>query len=210
MGKTRRRLLEKLTLELEVRDKNGKLIKKHRQVMGGWVKNWMSFMRAIYRCQFVTGTVPTDEVIKDTGGAERTIFSTSSTYVYVFHSFRAPTGIDTYGIQTGIGITPVAPTDYTLAGKITHGTGAGQLQYGEITIDSVIVSDNKSSVKVIRTFSNGSGATITVKEIGIVYTGFDSGAIQRFFLIARDVLTTPIDVPIGSTLTVRYIHDVFA
>ena len=45
--------------------------------------------------------------------------------------------------------------------------------------------------------------TVTVKEIGIVVFN-DWGSTHKYFLIIRDVLSSPSSVPDGASLTVRY------
>jgi hypothetical protein len=56
-----------------------------------------------------------------------------------------------------------------------------------------------------RTFTNNSGATITVKEVGLLVKKQDSTGVSRSWLAARDVLPSPVDVPDGATLTIRYV-----
>ncbi|GAI73856.1 unnamed protein product, partial [marine sediment metagenome] len=57
---------------------------------------------------------------------------------------------------------------------------------------------------VTRTFTNSSGGSITVREIGIYCFSTDTGAIARYFCIVRDVLATPQAVGNGEILTVQY------
>jgi len=97
--------------------------------------------------------------------------------------------------------------DYSLGSKISHGTGSGQLLYGASTFETVTDTDTTSYFRITRVFTNNSGASVTVKEIGIVIMHSivsDSTSYTAYFLIVRDVLTSPSSVPDGATLTVRY------
>jgi hypothetical protein len=114
---------------------------------------------------------------------------------------------DSIGIVVGSGSTSVGPTDYSLVSKIAHGTGSGQLDYDA---SAVLYSYGSSSsyVELYRSFTNKSGADITVREVGIIAKSVwrDSSAVRNDvnFLVARDVLPTPVKVPNLGTLTVRY------
>jgi len=56
-----------------------------------------------------------------------------------------------------------------------------------------------------RIIYNGSGGTITVKEVGIYWKGaLFSSATNRIYLIARDVLTTPVALTNLDTLRIDY------
>jgi hypothetical protein len=114
---------------------------------------------------------------------------------------------DTFGIWVGSGSTPISPNNYALASKIPHGTSSGQLDYESHAISSSY-SNTSSYVEIARSFVNRSGADIIVRETGIVGRNFwrDSGGVRNDvkFLIARDVLPTPILVPNLASLTVRY------
>ena len=122
-------------------------------------------------------------------------------------AMNAPDNDDSYGIWVGSGTTPVSPTDYKLSSKIPHGTGAGQLDYEPHTVTSSY-SETSSYVEIARSFINRSGSDVVVREVGLVarsyWKGFDAVRQDVKYLIARDVLPSPITVkPLGS-LTVRY------
>ena len=122
-------------------------------------------------------------------------------------ALNAPDNDDSFGICVGSGSTPVSVTDYKLSSKIPHGTGSGQLDYETHTVTSSY-SGTYSYVEIARSFVNRSGADVMVKEIGLVartYWKDASGVAQDIkWLMARDVLTTPILIPNLASLTVRY------
>jgi len=80
----------------------------------------------------------------------------------------AGAGADAYGIQVGTGTAANDVARYALAAKISHGTGAGQLQYGAVSITSPTTIGQKRQFTIARVFTNNSGASITVNEVGLV------------------------------------------
>jgi hypothetical protein len=146
--------------------------------------------------------------LKDHGGNDVPfqIYSTTTTEPSYYLNVNAPVNDANYGIRVGSGSTTPTANDYNLANPIAHGTGSGQLLYGATTIESVVVDENnRTSFRIIRTFSNSSGATVTVREIGLSVKWYRPGYGYTYALLARDVLSSAVDVPDGATLTVRYI-----
>jgi hypothetical protein len=94
---------------------------------------------------------------------------------------------------------PIAIDQFNLGAKIVHGTGAGQLSYGAMTVEPLTKTATTWSFRMVRTFTNGSGGVVTVREIGLVL------AVPSRVLLARDLVVPARDIPAGGTLTVRYI-----
>jgi len=112
-----------------------------------------------------------------------------------------------FGIQIGTGTIAPSITDTRLSQLITNGTGAGQMQYSAVSVTGPVVNttNNTGYVTITRTFTNNSGASITVSEVGVVaYSGGFSGQSNQYFLIIHDLLPTPITVPNGSSLSISY------
>jgi hypothetical protein len=188
--------------EAEVRDKNGKLISQIKGESHSFVKNFLRFLRALWGATTVT--------ITNTGGGTASIrgtwYQSAPSTNFPFDA-NAGLGTDAYGIQVGSSDAPFSRDNYSLGSKISHGTGSGQLVYGAMSFEDVADADGSSYLRLTRTFTNNSGASVTVKEIGIalrqsIYA--DSTYYLIYFLIARDVLTSPSSVPDGATFTVRY------
>jgi len=141
------------------------------------------------------------ETLVDTSGASRTypyIYDTVSPILRV----NAPADNANYGIWIGYGSTAVAPEDYTLESKAT----TTDFSYNGTTLEAVSYDANVALFRIIRTFTNISGASKTISEIGLVfYEKQNVSPADVYFLIARDVLPTPATVPDGGTITVRYI-----
>lgn len=112
---------------------------------------------------------------------------------------------DTTGILVGIGTAAVGIGDYRIQSQIIHGTGAGQLQYGACVGSTVNSTTNTTSLIFTRVFSNASGGTVTVNEIGMADydTNVGSPSVAVYYLIARDVVS-PITILNGEQLTLSY------
>ena len=195
----------KLIYEIEIRDKEGKLIKSIKGKSKSLLKNFMLVLRGTFY-----GTLASRiENILDRDNVSHT-FPYLYTPDYDHMSINAWANDDNYGIIVGTGDSPVSVDDVDLESPISNGTGSGQLLYGETTIEAVQTSDSISSFRVTRSFTNSSGAPITVKEIGIAikHRHRDDGNI--YILIARDVLVSPTSIPDGASFTVRYTWSVSA
>ena len=188
--------------EIEVRDKNGKLLERKRIKSHSWLRAFIGWLRM---CALQGGPVYTT-TITDVTGTGRTVPYASSASVSAFvMGYNGGAGVDTYGIFVGSGDTPNTILTYALASKIAHGTGSGQLVHGATTVEDVTnPSGNDLQFRVTRTFTNNSGASVTVKEVGIYGGVADTGGTGRYFCIVRDVLPSPSSIPDGATMTIRY------
>jgi hypothetical protein len=135
-------------------------------------------------------------------------------------SVTAASGNTSYGIVVGSGAsagsTP-SPTAYKLIAQIPQGTSSGQIEYGAVSVGSPSQSGQTTQFTISRSFTNVSGATLTVTEIGIIVyvTGFAmttvstaSAVSSDYFLIAYDIPSSAISVQNGQTLTVTYTFSV--
>jgi hypothetical protein len=179
-----------------IRKKDGKIIED-----SGW-KPSRSYVLNFLRWLFQVNRAASDVSVTDTGGAARTI-GYSLPYWEDIGVVMAGAGVDTFGIQVGTGTATPTNTDYALQSKIPNGTGAGQLQYGsQQETDPAITAEGNVDFLLTRDFTNASGGSITVNEIGVVIRVRDSGGTWRYFLILRDLATK--EVLNGETLTVQY------
>jgi len=208
----------KAYIEYEVRDKYGKLVTKKRMPCRSLVANFLRYLRRLWMTEGITclgslgatycgfsGTEPQDTtptarpVLLGAGGS-----GTPPTVVWM--KIDALLGVVTSGIRVGTTDTPVTISQTNLFAPIAHGTGVGQLSHGACTLDALIESNPTVTLKIIRTFSNGSGGTVTVKEIGLFCYGMVAiGPVHASFLLSRDVPSPAIDVLNGQTLTIRYV-----
>jgi len=211
--------------EIEVKDRHGKVIKREKGESKSLLKNFVACLLAIMKA-----TVQTESEYTGTGGAEATVMDVTGAEQTIWGGWRgtgnylygggwpmpinAPDDDDSYGIVVGKGDAPVSAEDYALDDQIAHGTASGQLDYGTHAFEDVVVEDKVSKFRVSRTFTNVSGASVTVKEIGIIAWNYfrDRGKVHNNvkFLIVRDVLTSPTSIPDGASLNVRYTFSVEA
>jgi len=185
-----------LKYRLTLKDKNGKVIKRTR-----WIKSKSFVIAFLKHIQSALGEI--DVTAVDTGGVSGEI-SRPATGSYAFMAGTAGAGVDAVGLVVGTGTATPTNTDYALQTKISHGVGAGQLEYGAVSVGSAGVVGANVDLTVSRVFTNSSGATITVNEIGLyVRTRDVAAATYRDYCIIRDVVPAQ-DVAYLATLTVEY------
>ena len=189
-----------LLYRLLVHNKDGKLVRKTRwKKSRSFVLQFLQHIDACFNHAFSANGVTVK--IRDTSNVLQDIQVTAIWYSHQVMAVFAPDNSDSYGIQVGSGTTPPTNTDYCLETLIVHGVGAGQLDYGAHSrTEAGVVGANVDFI-ISRTFYNGSGATVTVNEIGVVCT---MAAVSWFFLLIRDVLPAGVDVLNLQTLTVQY------
>jgi len=155
-------------------------------------------------------------VMSDTGGVAIFVNGASGGA----WSVTAPSGNSSYGIVIGSGAsagsTP-SPTAYNLVAQIPNGTSSGQIEYGAVSVGGVSQSGQITQFTISRSFTNVSGATIIITEIGlIVYvTGFAMATVSAHsavssdnFLIAYDIPSSEIPIQNGQTLSITYTFSV--
>lgn len=104
------------------------------------------------------------------------------------------------GIVVGTGTTPVAIDDNRLENIITHGTAAGQMTWGTCSRQ---IENSERDAHFTRTFTNNSGASINVGELGLaIWTATEDQ--DRATLILRDVLSPTISVADGESMIINY------
>jgi hypothetical protein len=192
--------------EIEVRDASGKLLTFRKFKAKSWLAQFIGMLKGQFMLIYGASANGGNVNIIDTSGTARAYPAVPS---YIYNSglcLYAGDGVGDFGLVVGSSDTPNTVNTYTMGAIISHGNGSGQLYYGATTMEN---PQNPSGTnywifRIIRTFTNNSGGSITVKEIGLIVKCYDSGGNTRYFLIARDVIS-PVTVPNGATLTIRYI-----
>jgi len=183
------------TLELTVRDKNGK-ITEHRGPMRS-----NSFVRQFLELLWIqTLQIPETVLyqVRDTGNALQDICESGYTF-----ACNAGIGVVTHGVVVGTGNAAPTINDFVMGTLITHGVAAGQLQYSAVAFGAPASDATTSRFTITRDFANGSGGLITVNEIGLYTEAYLYNNI-RYFMTIRDVIGGGLAVPNGQTLTVNY------
>jgi len=207
-------------IEITVRDKHGRVIQHGKHEMRSFVNNFLKLFAGMLSAPGNTPTamgyygVYASTSVIDPTGATQTIYiewygNANAAGGGVVCAAKAPGSDDSYGIVVGSGSTTLTLDQYTLATKISHGTGSGQLSYGISTFDDLgldmTVSPPVYRFRLLRTFTNNTSAPININEVGIIgrsYWKFTSVAQDIKYMISRDVLPTTYTVPAGGTATV--------
>jgi hypothetical protein len=187
---------ETLLYRVEVRDRQGELVKELEAPSRSFVCAWNQGLYVLNR--------HTGYNIIDTGGTARYISYSSSV-------LRASAGVGeiNYGIRIGKGSVPVTINDYALATPCGEGTGADQFLHQAMSSASPVVNGSEISFWVRRVMVNNSGSTISgIREIGCyVITKYSPLYCSLGY---RDVLPGPVSVPDGGSITVTYTLKVIA
>jgi len=195
--------------EIEVKDKTGKLLRHYQTPARSWLKAFIVILKGEFATRHGAAYGQGNVSVVDETGTARGFPRAAGGQPFDYQmnlSTSGDAGDVSQGIIVGTSDTPNTLTTYALGGKISHGTGSGQLLYGVETLEDVTnPSGNDLQFRITRTFTNNSGSTITVKEVGLLVKKHDTSAASRSWLVARDVLPSAVDVPDGATLTIRYV-----
>jgi len=203
-------------LILERFDKDGKLLEKREQPSKSFVKHLFDLFYVYYTQAIFAG-------VNDITATPRTLREPQSGQYWGNLKVGSPPGHslvcipqqagywtgttphvgEEIGIQVGIGVAAVTPTDDALATRILHGRAAGQLEYGGCELIGLAFADPNGQFTIRRYFTNNSGGLITVNEVGIYSVGQPAGS-SYIFLIARD-LTGGVAVAHTELLRVTYV-----
>jgi hypothetical protein len=114
-------------------------------------------------------------------------------------------------IQAGSGQLSNPFSATSLAAPIANGSGAGQLVYGSIVSASGIGASGSSAYfQISQTYTNLTSSAITITEVGIVAQVNLCFAVSintkncGQILVWYDVLSSPISVPSGGSITIYY------
>lgn len=198
-------------LTLEVFDKDGRLLRRHRQRSHSWVRNAYNIMF----CQLAGKNADDDTFgagklsARDTGGIVRYGFSPVSLagqqdIDQAGYGYRAVGGSDLHGIQVGSGTNAESFEDYALQTLIDDGVGAGELSYVESDAHSITYTAGTKTLKneLARYFNNNSGGTVTVNEVALCGRGYVGG--YYYLLTSRDKLASAVNIPDTGQLKVTY------
>jgi hypothetical protein len=136
-----------------------------------------------------------DIVMRDTSNTLRTIGTTDWYNYSTSHcapgGLEAASGDDSCGIVVGTGVTAPANSDYKMETKIAQGNASGQLQHAATSVGGAGINGANVDMIISRILINGSGGTITLKEIGI----YMKNALQTTwaFLLIHDAVNQTIN-----------------
>ena len=188
----------------QIKAKNGKAI-KYRKVRS------RSFVRAYLYGMFTQVSVvscSTPDINNASHTPEYFIFQAPGGHdaVYCFYLVNDWGSVAKNGIVIGTGNTAVTSSDYMLQTRIVSGVATGEIEYFANIFTTVVVSAPNASFTVNRIFRNGSGGSVTIKEIGIYAMSEDAYT----YCIIRDVLGVPVTMDDGDYLKITYTFQVTA
>lgn len=112
------------------------------------------------------------------------------------------------GTGTGANTTSTDSLEHEIPSRVSIGSGARTLNLtsATATVNTPSVGATDSVIEIIQAFTNSSGASITVEELGIWARYYDvSTTDKRYVMIVRDVLGgSAVTVNDTQTLTVTY------
>jgi len=208
-----------IRLTVAVKDKNGKIIKQHKQRSHSFLMNFMATIATAMLNPYPN--LSQYYYFRVTNG---TWYSWDDYNTIIRALFEVMDGANdsTYGIVVGTGTTPPTPNDFELTNQIVNGTGSGQLLYNAVTTSPaggtspisaqsttptsgvLSPSGNTTSIQISRTFQNQSGASITVSEVGIISKAMAYNNATVTFLIIHDLLSSAITIPNMSVMAITY------
>ena len=169
-------------------EKDGKILKKHEQKMNSFLRNFDHLLALAFAVLRYTST-PAVTLVDRNGVSDE-----------LYGLYRYPAS-DDYPPHIGIGegTTPVSPDDYDLATPIER----------DIVITGFTYDSANRTITVKGTWTNNTGATKIIREVGLYvhptfYSSSNGGIYYRWFMIIRDLLDTPVDVPDGACVTVEF------
>jgi len=192
-------------LTIIVRDKDGKVVRIHRQRSHSPTSNFIYLLLPTSYYNTIGQTV----TITNINGTSNSWATFKGPISYPNTATNSPSY--PIMIQVGSGQQANPPTATKLAAPIANGSGAGQLVYGQPSVSTnITVSGSSAYFYISQTFNNLSGATITVTEVGIVTQIWVNGVGCGYsvnlgpLLVWYDVLSSSISVPNGGSVTIYY------
>jgi len=199
----------------EVRDADGTVVEVLTSKSNSWVRNSYNILAQLFLPAsgragggaYGAGTL----TVSDTTGAARPTGSEENLfYVPTGAMANLINGAATSGLGICVGTSSTAESfEHTnLQAIIASGSAAGNLLYGisNTPVFSYNAGTKKATSVLSRVFTNSSGSSITVAEIGWIIK-VNVGA-DRLVLISRDVLATPVTVNNGQALTITYTSEI--
>ena len=177
---------------LRVETINIQLIQRSHSFLYNFM-GWLQIIAGNQTRQYGSATYPFIGNLTNTSNASGSL---------LVHTFlNAGVNDSNYGIVIGTSSTANSASTFALGGQIVNGTGSGQMQYGANSYTSIAVSGNTVSFQMNRTFTNNSGASITVAEVGIYMF---AAYTNQYFAIERTVLASAVTVANTTPITVYY------
>lgn len=170
----------KIYAQVTIRNAQGKIIKTTRKKLcKSYVRGFVDIIGALMAYTTV-GVV-------DTSGNAKNLSGQGSAAQTTKLNVSAVATNDLFGILLGTNSTPIQITDYHLGTKILHGITANKLSYGPVSVSAPATVGTSRLFTIARTFSNASGESITVEEVGLAIIAQDTVPAYIYVLIEHSL-----------------------
>ena len=198
------------TLTIIVRDKDGKVIKRYKQKSHSPTANFIGLMlpttyyNEVKQCWTITTT------------SNSTLGYSYNCYFTAYPNSATNLPIYIQNIIVGSGSQSNPYSAYNLASPIANGSGTGQLIYSTPNIPTnITINGNEAYFIISQSYTNQSGATITISEVGIILSlEYYNTSVQNYetvnVLTWYDALSSPISVGNGQSVVIYYTFSVNA
>ena len=200
---------------LTVYDKNGVPTAHYEDRSKSWTRNFYNWvvcqqMTADTNCLGTTfggGKLSLRSYLGTVRQAASPAYHSSSTGGTSHNGYRANGGQVDRGIVVGLSDAAESFDSFALGTLCTEGTGANQLNY--LATDAIVpVWDNTEKTMTLslkRGIVNNGAAQVDIKEIGLIaWIITPVASVAESFLVARDVLSSTIELAVESMLKVTY------
>jgi hypothetical protein len=203
--KTNKVPITKEHLFYRIKDKDGNVVSEKEVPCHSWTKN---FYLSMFSNLCGPNSNSSDGLqVKTIAGVSLDNNTIHLQWTNATADYLGGSGVANKGIVVGNSDTvqTFGTDDYALASIIAHGTGAGQLQYSAQATATVADDGANRTVTHVRSFVNGSGGNVTVKEVGWYIEGYsDVDPYTDKFMWFRDILGTPIIVSNTQELEITF------
>lgn len=201
-------------LELEVTDKNGKVIQTLKQRSHSWQRNAYNLLLSEMAAKnlddagvFGAGLLSmkdTSAAIKD-GAYGGYVWNNAGAFETVGYGARAGAAITLFGIQVGSDATAWDFEQFKLLVQIAEGTAPGALNHVAMNVPTKSWAAPVFTITWIRYLNNNTAppGDVLVKEVGLVYSVGISGAFY-YMMMSRDKLGATVTIPNTGQLKVTY------
>ena len=199
-------------LELEVRDKDGKVIQTIKQRSHSWVRNAYNLLLSGMASKNIDAGVGEYGAgylsIKDTGGTIKRgamgvlMYGVGFDLEDVGTAYRAAAANTAFGILVGSDATAESFEDHKLLAQIGEGMAAGQLNHMLMAVPSRSYAALTWTIAWNRYFNNNSPGNVIVNEVCLACNAYAAGAAK--FITSRDKLGSTVTIPATGQLKVTY------
>ncbi|MBA7537318.1 hypothetical protein ES705_29585 [subsurface metagenome] len=204
-------------IELEVFDKDGKLLQRHKQRSHSWTRNTYNVLFSYLTAKdlddvtFEAGKLSiknTAGVVKSGGGLGIIDSGQTGDNTPSIIGYLSGGGNDNFGILVGSGTNAESFEDYALQTPIAEGAAGGELNHVQADAHVITWTGGTLTLKdeLLRYYNNNSGGDVNVNEVALVFNGVEPGlmALNKYCLQSRDKLASTVTVPDTGQLKVTY------